>query len=89
MKKSVKVTLIVAAALVGLGLCLAVAGLAMGGRFSDLRNLHLDRPMGADGGEKGADSRLYGKRLLFACGDEHHRIGYRLDLRRGGDTGDE
>lgn len=31
MKKSVKVTLIVAAALVGLGLCLAVAGLAMGG----------------------------------------------------------
>ena len=35
MKKSVKVTLIVAAVLVGLGLCLAVAGLAMGGRFSD------------------------------------------------------
>ena len=29
MKKSVKVTLIVAAVLVGLGLCLAVAGLAM------------------------------------------------------------
>ena len=70
MKKSVKVTLIVAAVLVGLGLCLAVAGLAMGGRFSDLRN-------------------LYGKRLLYACGDEHHRIGYRLDFRRGGDTGDE
>ena len=46
MKKSVKVTLIVAAALVGLGLCLAVAGLAMGGRFSDLRNLHLDPATG-------------------------------------------
>ena len=46
MKKSVKVTLIVAAVLVGLGLCLAVAGLAMGGRFSDLRNLHLDPATG-------------------------------------------
>ena len=81
MKKSVKVTLIVAAVLVGLGLCLAVAGLAMGGPRH--------RPMGADGGDKGSDRRLYGKRLLFACGDEHHRIGYRLDFRRGGDTGDE
>lgn len=46
MKKSVKVTLIVAAALVGLGLCLAVAGFAMGGRFSELRNLRLDPATG-------------------------------------------
>lgn len=47
MKKSVKVTLIVAAALVGLGLCLSAAGFAMGGRFSDLRNLRLDPATGA------------------------------------------
>ena len=88
MKKSVKVTLIVAAVLVGLGLCLAVAGLAMGGRFSDLRNLHLD-PATGQWEQTEETRRLYGKRLLFACGDEHHRIGYRLDFRRGGDTGDE
>lgn len=47
MKKSVKVTLIVAAALVGLGLCLSAAGFAMGGRFSDLRNLRFDPATGA------------------------------------------
>lgn len=47
MKKSVKVTLIVAAALVGLGLCLSAAGFAMGGRFSDLRSLRLDPATGA------------------------------------------
>lgn len=47
MKKTVKVTLIVAAALVGLGLCLSAAGFAMGGRFSDLRSLRLDPATGA------------------------------------------
>ena len=46
MKKSVKVTLIVAAALVGLGLCLAAAGFCMGGRLSDLRNMRLDPATG-------------------------------------------
>lgn len=46
MKKSVKITLIVAAALVGLGLCLSVAGFAMGGRISELRNMHLDPATG-------------------------------------------
>lgn len=46
MKKSVKITLIVAAALVGLGLCLSVAGFAMGGRFNELTNLHLDPATG-------------------------------------------
>ena len=44
--RSTAAILLVAAALVGLGLCLAVAGLAMGGRFSDLRNLHLDPATG-------------------------------------------
>ena len=38
MKKSVKITLLVAAVLVGLGLCIAVVGALMGGRISDLRN---------------------------------------------------
>ena len=42
MKKSVKITLIVAAVLVGLGLCIAVAGVLMGGRISDLRNTYYD-----------------------------------------------
>lgn len=46
MKKSIKITLIVAAALVGLGLCLSVAGFALGGRFSELRSLHLDPATG-------------------------------------------
>lgn len=46
MKKSIKITLIVAAALVGLGLCLAAAGFAMGGRFSELTNLRLDPATG-------------------------------------------
>lgn len=46
MKKSVKVTLIVAAALVGLGLCLTTVGFCMGGRFSDLRNMRLDPATG-------------------------------------------
>ena len=54
MKKSVKITLIVAAALVGLGLCLSVAGFAMGGRLSELRNMHLDP---ATGQWEVADSR--------------------------------
>ena len=42
MKKSVKITLLVAAVLVGLGLCIAVAGVLMGGRISDLRNTYYD-----------------------------------------------
>ena len=42
MKKSVKITLIVAAVLVGLGLCIAVVGALMGGRISDLRNTSYD-----------------------------------------------
>ena len=42
MKKSVKITLIVAAVLVGLGLCIAVVGALMGGRTSDLRNTYYD-----------------------------------------------
>ena len=42
MKKSVKITLIVAAVLVGLGLCIAVVGARMGGRISDLRNTYYD-----------------------------------------------
>ena len=42
MKKSVKITLIVAAVLVGLGLCIAVVGALMGGRISDLRNTYYD-----------------------------------------------
>lgn len=42
MKKSVKITLIVAAVLVGLGLCIAVVGALMGGRISDLRNTYFD-----------------------------------------------
>lgn len=46
MKKSMKITLIVAAALVGLGLCLSVAGFALGGRFSELRSLHFDSATG-------------------------------------------
>ena len=46
MKKSVKITLIVAAALVGLGLCLSVAGFALGGRFSSLLNMRLDPATG-------------------------------------------
>ena len=46
MKKSVKVTLIVAAALVGLGLCLAIVGFCLGGRLSDLRDLHFDPASG-------------------------------------------
>ena len=46
MKKSIKITLIVAAALVGLGLCLSAAGFAMGGRFNELTNLHLDPATG-------------------------------------------
>lgn len=46
MKNSVKITLIVAAVLVGLGLCLATAGFCLGGRFSDLRNLHFDPATG-------------------------------------------
>lgn len=39
MKRSVKITLIVAASLVGLGLCLSAVGFLMGGRLSDLRNM--------------------------------------------------
>lgn len=46
MKKSIKITLIVAAALVGVGLCLSAAGFAMGGRFNELTNLHLDPATG-------------------------------------------
>ena len=46
MKKSVKITLIVAAALVGLGLCLSAAGFAMGGRLGDLRGVRLDPATG-------------------------------------------
>ena len=46
MKKSVKITLIVAAALVGLGLCLSAAGFAMAGRFSELNDQHLDPATG-------------------------------------------
>ncbi len=46
MKKSMKITLIVAAALVGLGLCLSVAGFALGGRFSELRSLRFDSATG-------------------------------------------
>ena len=46
MKKSVKITLIVAAALVGLGLCLSAAGFAMGGRISELRNMRFDPAAG-------------------------------------------
>ena len=46
MKKSVKITLIVAAALVGLGLCLSVVGFALGGRFSSLTNMRLDPTTG-------------------------------------------
>lgn len=42
MKKSVKITLLVAAVLVGLGLCIAVVGALMGGRISDLRNTYYD-----------------------------------------------
>ena len=42
MKKSVKITLFVAAVLVGLGLCIAVVGVLMGGRISDLRNTYYD-----------------------------------------------
>lgn len=42
MKKSVKITLIVAAVLVGIGLCIAVVGVLMGGRISDLRNTYYD-----------------------------------------------
>ena len=42
MKKSVKITLIVAAVLVGLGLCIAAVGALMGGRISDLRNTYYD-----------------------------------------------
>ena len=42
MKKSVRITLIVAAVLVGLGLCIAVVGALMGGRISDLRNTYYD-----------------------------------------------
>ena len=42
MKKSVKITLIVAAVLVGLALCIAVVGALMGGRISDLRNTYYD-----------------------------------------------
>ena len=42
MKKSVKITLIVAAVLVGLGLCIAVVGALMGGRISYLRNTYYD-----------------------------------------------
>ena len=42
MKKSVKITLLVAAVLVGLGLCIAVVGVLMGGRISDLRNTYYD-----------------------------------------------
>ena len=42
MKKSVKITLLVAAVLVGLGLCIAVAGVLMGGRISDLRKTYYD-----------------------------------------------
>ena len=46
MKNSVKITLIVAAALVGLGLCLAAVGFCLGGRFSDLRDLRFDPATG-------------------------------------------
>ena len=46
MKKSVKITLIVAAALVGLGLCLSVVGFALGGRLSSLTNMRLDPTTG-------------------------------------------
>ena len=46
MKKSVKVTLIVAAALVGLGLCLTTVGFCMGGQFNDLRSMRLDTATG-------------------------------------------
>ena len=42
MKKSVKITLLVAAVLVGLGMCIAVVGVLMGGRISDLRNTYYD-----------------------------------------------
>ena len=42
MKKSVKITLLVAAVLVGLGLCIAVVGVLMGGGISDLRNTYYD-----------------------------------------------
>ena len=47
MKKSVKVTLIVAAVLVGLGLCLAIVGFCMGGRLSYLRSMRLDPATGS------------------------------------------
>lgn len=46
MKKSVKITLLVAAALVGLGLCLSMVGFALGGRFSSLLNMRLDPATG-------------------------------------------
>ena len=46
MKKSVKITLLVAAVLVGLGLCLSVVGFALGGRFSSLTNMRLDPTTG-------------------------------------------
>lgn len=46
MKKSIKITLIVAAALVGLGLCLSAVGFAMGGRLGELKGLHLDPATG-------------------------------------------
>ena len=46
MKKSVKITLLVAAVLVGLGLCLSMVGFALGGRFSSLLNMRLDPATG-------------------------------------------
>ena len=46
MKRSVKITLIIAAALVGLGACLAAVGFGMGGRLSQLRGLQLDPATG-------------------------------------------
>ena len=46
MKRSVKITLIIAAALVCLGACLAAVVFGMGGRLSQLRGLQLDPATG-------------------------------------------
>mgnify|MGYP000004308713 CR=1 FL=1 len=62
MKKSVKVTLIVAAALVGLGLCLAVAGFALGGGSTGRSG---GGRVGEEGRSRGAPDSLKKKKKFF------------------------